>query len=411
MWPTRERPSSQLDKHGRSCMGKKEKKRKIPLPFWCRKNYLGKKLVLTSKKKKKIKDKFKKIQDGGSYYIGALLFVPRKGWKKSWMEERGETTTENGHTKTRTGNPWITNDEFIFVGTKSYATVDDFEGLENSFRIPGGPLAVCWNFTRGSLTHLVFPDSVENIIIYICVFSTNFPLSKYYPPPSVPFYLSTRVFSLEIDPTWLRYSLRVSILTRFNKQARIFYILLSRKKGRKNGFLEKFEIGSRERNRSIVSGEKNVWKATGVRLKPIIPLPLRIILEYGETDFNGTKWFPSVSLQPLLGSAERDTGSGHDRIYPWTRVASSSHDSSSRERRRKNICARREQRPILGYVLEREREREGNERPKQMIYRACFGYHLGQLEKFTRFGHGSFRFFLSPSTKDKMANERCKRVR
>lgn len=194
--------------------------------------------------------------------------------------------------------------------------------------------------------------------IYICVFSTNFPLSKYYPPPSVPFYLSTRVFSLEIDPTWLRYSLRVSILTRFNKQARIFYILLSRKKGRKNGFLEKFEIGSRERNRSIVSGEKNVWKATGVRLKPIIPLPLRIILEYGETDFNGTKWFPSVSLQPLLGSAERDTGSGHDRIYPWTRVASSSRDSSSRERRRKNICARREQRPILGYVLERERERE-----------------------------------------------------
>lgn len=109
-----------------------------------------------------------------------------------------------------------------------------------------------------------------------------------------------------------------------------------------------------------MSGEKNVWKATGVRLKPIIPLPLRIILEYGETDFNGTKWFPSVSLQPLLGSAERDTGSGHDRIYPWTRVASSSHDSSSRERRRKNICARREQRPILGYVLEREREKVMN---------------------------------------------------
>lgn len=62
-------------------------------------------------------------------------------------------------------------------------------------------------------------------------------------------------------------------------------------------------------------------------------------------------------------------------------------------------------------MYSREREREGNERPKQMIYRACFGYHLGQLEKFTRFGHGSFRFFLSPSTKDKMANERCKRVR
>lgn len=44
-----------------------------------------------------------------------------------------------------------------------------------------------------------------------------------------------------------------------------------------------------DHGKRIVSGEKNVWKATGVRLKPIIPLPLRIILEYGETDFNGTK--------------------------------------------------------------------------------------------------------------------------
>lgn len=44
-----------------------------------------------------------------------------------------------------------------------------------------------------------------------------------------------------------------------------------------------------DHGKGIVSGEKNVWKATGVRLKPIIPLPLRIILEYGETDFNGTK--------------------------------------------------------------------------------------------------------------------------
>lgn len=212
---------------------KREKKRKIPLPFWCRKNYLGKKLVLTSKKKKEIKDKFKKIQDGGSYYIGALLFVPRKGWKKSWMEERGETTTENGHTKTRTGNPWITNDEFIFVGTKSYATVDDFEGLENSFRIPGGPLAVCWNFTRGSLTHLVFPDSVENIIIYICVFSTNFPLSKYYPPPSVPFYLSTRVFSLEIDPTgFVTLSASRYWHDLINKQESFIYFCLVKKEGR-----------------------------------------------------------------------------------------------------------------------------------------------------------------------------------
>lgn len=362
------------------------------------------------KKKKEIKDKFKKIQDGGSYYIGALLFVPRKGWKKSWMEERGETTTENGHTKTRTGNPWITNDEFIFVGTKSYATVDDFEGLENSFRIPGGPLAVCWNFTRGSLTHLVFPDSVENIIIYMCVFSTNFPLSKYYPPPSVPFYLSTRVFSLEIDPTgFVTLSASRYWHDLINKQESFIYFYLVKKEGRmvssKNSKLDHGKRIDRSCLARKMSGKQPV------RLKPIIPLPLRIILEYGETDFNGTKWFPSVSLQPLLGSAERDTGSGHDRIYPWTRVASSSHDSSSRERRRKNICARREQRPILGYVLEREREREGNERPKQMIYRACFGYHLGQLEKFTRFGHGSFRFFLSPSTKDKMANERCKRVR
>lgn len=213
---------------------KKEKKRKIPLPFWCRKNYLGKKLKFWPQKKKEIKDKFKKIQDGGSYYIGALLFVPRKGWKKSWMEERGETTTENGHTKTRTGNPWITNDEFIFVGTKSYATVDDFEGLENSFRIPGGPLAVCWNFTRGSLTHLVFPDSVENIIIYIYVCS---PLISHFrniiPLPPFLFTFPRAFFPWKlIQPGFVTLSASRYWHDLINKQESFIYFYLVKKEGR-----------------------------------------------------------------------------------------------------------------------------------------------------------------------------------
>lgn len=79
MWPTRERPSSQLDKHGRSCMGKKRKEKKNSTPILMSKKLSRKEARSDLKKKKEIKDKFKKIQDGGSYYIGALLFVPRKG--------------------------------------------------------------------------------------------------------------------------------------------------------------------------------------------------------------------------------------------------------------------------------------------------------------------------------------------
>lgn len=60
-------------------MGKKRKEKKNSTPILMSKKLSRKEARSDLKKKKEIKDKFKKIQDGGSYYIGALLFVPRKG--------------------------------------------------------------------------------------------------------------------------------------------------------------------------------------------------------------------------------------------------------------------------------------------------------------------------------------------
>lgn len=60
-------------------MGKKRKEKKNSTPILMSKKLSRKEAQVLTSKKKKIKDKFKKIQDGGSYYIGALLFVPRKG--------------------------------------------------------------------------------------------------------------------------------------------------------------------------------------------------------------------------------------------------------------------------------------------------------------------------------------------
>lgn len=126
------RPSSQLeDKHGCSCMGRKKKKEK-------KFHSVGKKFRSDLKSKKlKILKRFKTKENR---IVTPGLYCLLKGWKKKIVDGRAERQRRNDLTKTRTGNPWITNDEFIFVGTKSYATVDDFEGLENSFRIPGGPL-------------------------------------------------------------------------------------------------------------------------------------------------------------------------------------------------------------------------------------------------------------------------------
>lgn len=62
----------------------------------------------------------------------------------------------------------------LFSLERSYATVDDFEDLENSFHIPGGPLTVCWNFGRGTLIRLVFPNSVEISSVFHAEFTMIF---------------------------------------------------------------------------------------------------------------------------------------------------------------------------------------------------------------------------------------------
>lgn len=129
-----------------------------------------------------------------------------------------------------------------------------------------GPLArfVCWNFTRGSLTHLVFPDSVENII-YMCSLSgdwlANFPLSKSSPLLSISFYFSTRVSLRLIQPDFI--NLTQFQLTRFISN-KLYYIFISWK--RKNAFLTRNIILSpRERISIIVRGTSLVrfnrcWK-------------------------------------------------------------------------------------------------------------------------------------------------------
>ena len=143
-----------------------------------------------------------------------------------------------------------------------------------------GPLArfVCWNFTRGSLTHLVFPDSVENII-YMCSLSgdwlANFPLSKSSPLLSISFYFSTRVSLRLIQPDFI--NLTQFQLTRFISNYTIF---LSRVK-EKMLFSRETLFYLREREYRLLYVEQVWWGSTGVEK----PCTRGIILvERGKTE-------------------------------------------------------------------------------------------------------------------------------
>lgn len=198
-------------------MGKGEKKNSIPIP-----RHDFEKIILLFpifrvflKKEKKLKKtnlkRFKRI----------LLFVAR-GWKG--QVENGRT--KNAHRKSMNHRPRI---YFRWNEILRNRRGRLWRPRKTHFVFPlRGPLArfVCWNFTRGSLTHLVFPDSVENII-YMCSLSgdwlANFPLSKSSPLLSISFYFSTRVSFFKINPTFI--NLTQFQLTRFISN-KLYYILI-----------------------------------------------------------------------------------------------------------------------------------------------------------------------------------------
>lgn len=160
-------------------MGKGEKKNSILIP-----RHDFEKIILLFpifrvflKKEKKLKKtnlkRFKRI----------LLFVAR-GWKG--QVENGRT--KNAHRKSMNHRPRI---YFRWNEILRNRRGRLWRPRKTHFVFPlRGPLArfVCWNFTRGSLTHLVFPDSVEKY--YICApwVATDWLISHFRnPPPSSPF--------------------------------------------------------------------------------------------------------------------------------------------------------------------------------------------------------------------------------
>lgn len=98
MWPTRERPSSQLDKHGRSCMGKKRKEKKNSTPILMSKKLSRKEARSDLKKKKKklkINLKRSKTEDSiisGLYCLFLVKVEKNRGWKSGERQRRRTVT-------------------------------------------------------------------------------------------------------------------------------------------------------------------------------------------------------------------------------------------------------------------------------------------------------------------------------